>query len=63
MIADLNTIPVFKPKTDQSDTATILKPNLQVNVRLKIKQFCKWINPGNWFNRFSKMEIDMSEFL
>jgi hypothetical protein len=63
MIADINTVPVFQPEADQSDVATILKPNLLVNVGLKIKQFCKWINPKNWYNRFSNMEIDMSEFL
>jgi hypothetical protein len=63
MIADLNTVPVFQPEADQSDAATILKPNLLVNVWLKIKQFCKWINPKNWFKCFSNVEIDMSEFL
>ena len=63
MIADLKTVPVFQPEADQSDVDRILKPKLLVNVRLKIKQFCKWINPKNWFNRFSKMEFDMSEFL
>jgi hypothetical protein len=34
-----------------------------VYVLVKIKRFYKWINPKNWFNRFSNIEIDMSEFI
>jgi len=63
MIADLNTMPVFQPETEQSVSTSIKKPNLLINIRLKIKQFCKWINPKNWFNRFSNIDIDMSEFI
>jgi hypothetical protein len=63
MIADLNTMPVFQTENEQSVTPSIIKSNLLVNVRFKIKQFCKWINPKNWFNRFSSIEIDVREFL
>jgi hypothetical protein len=62
MIADLNTVPVFKIEAEQPSTTTKTKPAMLVSVSIKVKQFYTWINPKNWFSRFSNIDIDMSEF-
>lgn len=62
MIADLNTVPVFKIEAEQPSTTTKTKPAMLAGVSVKVKQFYTWINPKNWFSRFSNIDIDMSEF-
>lgn len=62
MISDLNALPVFHIETEQPSITTKVKHNMLVDIRVKIKQFSKWLNPKNWFSCFSDIDIDMSEF-
>ena len=62
MIADLKAVPGFQTEPALAlgagkNTRTILQSS-----KVKVKQFSKWINPKNWFSRFSTIDIDMSEF-
>ncbi len=62
MIADLNAVPVFETETEQPSTTAKIKTAMLAGVSIKVKQFYTWINPKNWFSRFSNIDIDMSEF-
>lgn len=62
MIADLNAVPVFQDETMPVSNTDHIKSIVLERTGCKIKQITAWINPKNWFSRFSAIDIDMSEF-
>jgi Leucine-rich repeat (LRR) protein len=62
MITNLTAVQTFEVDNEQISAISSTKTTAIKVTTLKVKQFSKWINPKNWFNRFASIEIDMSEF-
>ena len=62
MIADLNAALALQTETEPTPDTTKMKSTVLASTSVKVKQLSSWLNPKNWFSRFSTIDIDMSEF-
>lgn len=62
MITDVKAVSIFHIEAEQPHINDKVIHTMLVNICFKIKQFSKWLNPKNWFNCFSDINIDLSEF-